>query len=499
MRGFSTVLGFVRDAARMALVATFAGMLVTPWTAAQTIANAGFESPSYTGAEDRYMLNPGGASWVFTGPSGIRRFSLPDGTTGRQAGFLTGTADLGVGAMEQTVNFSNGGMWRIIFRAAGGLNTGAGVPFRVLLDGVQIGYDIKPQTRPQFLLYWSQVFAASAGNHVLRFEATSTDGDLATNYVTLIDQVAIVGDQNVFANPSFEAPVNGGLRPIGYGWTFGGNAGIQKNFGYSDTADGLQYAYVSNSPTGNRQWFGGKALDIDTGLSYFGARYYDPALGRFMGVDPKGADPGDVHSFNQYVYANHNPYKYVDPDGRFAIAVLAAAFVAYELSPASMPKPPAHAPDAIYSSIGPLDVAGAAAGLRAIAAAGAVRLSAAAEEISSAASQATATIARTIQLSRGRFGEAAEHARDAIAGGKPDILTIERGSADANRAASTGGLAKVPGKQLDEYPPAMFREGGNGASVRAIDPRDNMSSGAYIGNCCRGLPNGATVKIEPTE
>jgi filamentous hemagglutinin len=26
------------------------------------------------------------------------------------------------------------------------------------------------------------------------------------------------------------------------------------------------------------------------------------------------------------------------------------------------------------------------------------------------------------------------------------------------------GLEKVPGKQLDEYPPAMFREGGRGAS-----------------------------------
>ena len=47
---------------------------------------------------------------------------------------------------------------------------------------------------------------------------------------------------------------------------------------------------------GNRQWFHGKAVDADTGLSYFGARYYDPAIGRFMGVDPVGFAEGNIHT-----------------------------------------------------------------------------------------------------------------------------------------------------------------------------------------------------------
>jgi filamentous hemagglutinin len=55
---------------------------------------------------------------------------------------------------------------------------------------------------------------------------------------------------------------------------------------------------------------------------------------------------------------------------------------------------------------------------------------------------------------------------------------------------------KVPGKQLDEYPPAMFQEGGAGASVRAINPRDNMAAGACIGIACRGLANGDKVRIK---
>jgi uncharacterized protein RhaS with RHS repeats len=44
------------------------------------------------------------------------------------------------------------------------------------------------------------------------------------------------------------------------------------------------------------------------------ARYYDPVIGRFYSNDPIGFR--DVHSFNRYAYANNNPYKYIDPDGR---------------------------------------------------------------------------------------------------------------------------------------------------------------------------------------
>jgi RHS repeat-associated protein len=61
----------------------------------------------------------------------------------------------------------------------------------------------------------------------------------------------------------------------------------------------------------------GKQHDDVTGLTYFGARYYDPHLGRFMGVDPVGFVESNPTSFNRYAYVNNNPYKYVDPDGEF--------------------------------------------------------------------------------------------------------------------------------------------------------------------------------------
>ena len=54
--------------------------------------------------------------------------------------------------------------------------------------------------------------------------------------------------------------------------------------------------------------FTGKELD-SSGLQYFGARYYDPNIGRFISVDPIG-DGG-----NWYEYAASNPLKFVDPSG----------------------------------------------------------------------------------------------------------------------------------------------------------------------------------------
>ncbi|MCL6588975.1 MAG: FG-GAP-like repeat-containing protein [Firmicutes bacterium] len=60
--------------------------------------------------------------------------------------------------------------------------------------------------------------------------------------------------------------------------------------------------------------FTGKEKD-GSGLYYFGARFYDPEIGRFISQDP--AKDG----LNWYSYCNNNPLKYVDPDGRNPVAV----------------------------------------------------------------------------------------------------------------------------------------------------------------------------------
>ncbi|MFH1916179.1 MAG: RHS repeat-associated core domain-containing protein [Nanoarchaeota archaeon] len=49
--------------------------------------------------------------------------------------------------------------------------------------------------------------------------------------------------------------------------------------------------------------------EYDEPLYYFGARYYNPRIGRFTSTDPL------MSSFASYDYAANNPFKYIDPTG----------------------------------------------------------------------------------------------------------------------------------------------------------------------------------------
>jgi RHS repeat-associated protein len=62
--------------------------------------------------------------------------------------------------------------------------------------------------------------------------------------------------------------------------------------------------------------FTGQVSDAQTGLNYMQQRYYEPALGIFLSVDPVTAYGDPESQFNRYRYANNNPYKFIDPDGR---------------------------------------------------------------------------------------------------------------------------------------------------------------------------------------
>jgi RHS repeat-associated protein len=61
----------------------------------------------------------------------------------------------------------------------------------------------------------------------------------------------------------------------------------------------------------------GQRLD-DTGLYYYGARYYDPAIGRFISVDPVIANVYNPQVINPYSYCLNNPLRYIDPTGHIS-------------------------------------------------------------------------------------------------------------------------------------------------------------------------------------
>jgi RHS repeat-associated protein len=64
--------------------------------------------------------------------------------------------------------------------------------------------------------------------------------------------------------------------------------------------------------------FTGKERDAESGLDYFGARYYSSNMGRWSSPDPSGlayADPTNPQSLNLYSYVLNNPLAFTDPDG----------------------------------------------------------------------------------------------------------------------------------------------------------------------------------------
>jgi RHS repeat-associated protein len=67
--------------------------------------------------------------------------------------------------------------------------------------------------------------------------------------------------------------------------------------------------------------FAGGLYDPDTGLVHFGARDYDPIIGRWVSKDPILFNGGQA---NMYVYAGSDPINLIDRDGKFAQAEVGA-------------------------------------------------------------------------------------------------------------------------------------------------------------------------------
>ena len=136
---------------------------------------------------------------------------------------------------------------------------------------------------------------------------------------------------------------------------------------------GEEYETIESPIQNNRRYLG-KELDEETGLIYMGARFLDPATGRFNRPDPVGlVDPGtgkvnqemllDPQRQNRYVYGLNNPYKYVDPDGNIPIlaAPLIGAAIAYFSTP-DVANAPVNSSDPTYESHGERSIVAGAVG-----------------------------------------------------------------------------------------------------------------------------------------
>src|SRR5262249_20807901 len=85
----------------------------------------------------------------------------------------------------------------------------------------------------------------------------------------------------------------------------------------------LPYGEEYNPEIGTEHYkFTGKERDSETGLDYFGARYYGSPMGRFLTPDWSAgpatvphAHLGNPQTLNLYSYVDNNPINGIDPDG----------------------------------------------------------------------------------------------------------------------------------------------------------------------------------------
>ena len=74
-----------------------------------------------------------------------------------------------------------------------------------------------------------------------------------------------------------------------------------------------RYEYGS-TPTDRR--YTGQREEASLGLYFYNARWYDPALGRFIQADTIVPGAGNPQAWDRYAYVSNNPVKYSDPSGK---------------------------------------------------------------------------------------------------------------------------------------------------------------------------------------
>lgn len=78
----------------------------------------------------------------------------------------------------------------------------------------------------------------------------------------------------------------------------------------------------TNPALSSSVWYTGQTEEQSLGLYYYGARWYSPDIAQFHSIDPAPVTLDNPRSFGRYLYANNNPSRYTDPDGRMAVDII---------------------------------------------------------------------------------------------------------------------------------------------------------------------------------
>jgi RHS repeat-associated protein len=118
-----------------------------------------------------------------------------------------------------------------------------------------------------------------------------------------------------------------------------------------------RYEYGS-TPTDRR--YTGQREEDSLGLYFYNARWYDPALGRFIQADTIVPGAGNPQAWDRYAYANNNPANSTDPTGHKACddvdnygKCITEPIEKKDPEPPQPPQPPVSPGDGYYPSLNP--------------------------------------------------------------------------------------------------------------------------------------------------
>lgn len=180
-------------------------------------------------------------------------------------------------------------------------------------------WQLEPLSRRTQAYYDGDGGRVQKTSEIDRAETTTYIGSLFEITQINVDPTQITQKKHIFAGANRIASIENQGSSIETYYYHGDHLG-SSNVITNDT--GEQVALYEYSPFGEvSHQSGSYTTDIkytgkiqdDTGLYYYGARYYDSVLGRFITPDSIVQAPSDPQSLNRYAYCRNNPVKYVDP------------------------------------------------------------------------------------------------------------------------------------------------------------------------------------------
>ncbi len=184
-------------------------------------------------------------------------------------------------------------------------------------------------------------------NRVVTINNQSLSG---TQSIQASDSIIVTGESSIDGEITMEAGAQSGVTDKRYYYLSDHLGSVRVTLTEAGVVDSWSDYFPfgkesrsSSSSNKPREQFTGKERDLESGLDYFGARYYDAEIGRWTSVDPvlsrnatEFVMEHGLFSLSPYQYVRDNPTSRIDPDGMTDWGALFKSNLKLSLSVASV-------------------------------------------------------------------------------------------------------------------------------------------------------------------